>query len=384
LRSVRAVLAGSLVFGSVVMAWVIGDAVPASATAPSIVKCNAGGNLQTAINAASEGSTLIVHGTCTGNFTIAESLTLQGSGTLSGTGHDGPVLTINSGTAFLNNLTIENGNDTSSVGGGIFNSGVLTLRNSTVSDNTAIYGGGIWNQGTLTVTNSTVSGNTASVVGGGGGGILSYSGTSAITNSTVSGNTASVNGGGIYNYSSALTVTRSLVSDNGAPNGGGIFNYNQAPGTLTLINSSINKNTATEGGGGIYNLGTVTQPSTDKGGVSINGNTSGGNGGGFDNEGGTVTLPNAAVIRNSAVNGGGVYNDGGSAFSANNTSVNHNTATRDGGGIYNNGRLSLSPSVSVNFNTAASGGGIYTTVVLSPPVPAGDVAHNIPDNIVVV
>ena len=125
LRSVRAVLAGSLVFGSVVTAWVIGDAVPASATAPTIVKCNAGGNLQTAINSALPGSTLIVHGTCTGNFTIAQNLTLQGSGTLSGTGHNGPVLTINSGTASVDNLTIENGIDTSSVGGGIFNNGAL-------------------------------------------------------------------------------------------------------------------------------------------------------------------------------------------------------------------------------------------------------------------
>ena len=87
--------------------------------------------------------------------------------------------------------------------------------------------------------------------------------------------------------------------------------------------------------------------------MSINGNTSGGNGGGIDNEGGTVTLPNAAIIRNSAVNGGGVYNNGGSTFSASNTSVDHNTATSDGGGIYNNGgTLSLSSSVSVNSNTA--------------------------------
>jgi nitrous oxidase accessory protein NosD len=69
------------------------------------VNCNTGGNLQTAINAAAPGSTIAVHGTCTGNFTISENLTLQGSGTLSGTGSNGPVLTINSGTVSVNNLT---------------------------------------------------------------------------------------------------------------------------------------------------------------------------------------------------------------------------------------------------------------------------------------
>ena len=84
------------------------------------------------------------------------------------------------------------------------------------------------------------------------------------------------------------------------------------------------------------------------------------------------------------MNGGGVYNDGGSTLSVSDTSIKHNTATSDGGGIYDNGgTVSLTTSVSVNSNTAASGGGIYSTVVLSPPVPAGDVVHNIPDNIVV-
>ena len=79
-------LAGSLVFGTVVVGLVIGGEVPASATTPTAVNCNTGGNLQTAINAAAPGATLIVHGTCTGNFTISQNLTLQGSGTLSGTG----------------------------------------------------------------------------------------------------------------------------------------------------------------------------------------------------------------------------------------------------------------------------------------------------------
>ena len=44
--------------------------------------------------------------------------------------------------------------------------------------------------------------------------------------------------------------------------------------------------------------------------------------------------------------------------------------------------MSLTTSVSVTSNTAVSGGGIYSTVVLSPPVPAGVVKNNVPDNIV--
>ena len=116
--------------------------------------------------------------------------------------------------------------------------------------------------------------------------------------------------------------------------------------------------------------------------MSIDGNTSGGNGGGVDNEGGAHSSPMRPLNRNSAVFGGGVYNDGGSTFSSSDTSVNHNTTTGDGAGIYNNGgSVNLSSSVSINSNTAdADGGGIYSTVVLS--VPSGDVKYNIPDNLV--
>ena len=89
-------------------------------------------------------------------------------------------------------------------GGGIINSGTLTLMNSTVSGNhIAAFGlvatgtgGGIANSGTLTVTRSTISGNRASGSAGDsgeglGGGIANSGGTLTVTNSTISGNTAS-------------------------------------------------------------------------------------------------------------------------------------------------------------------------------------------------
>jgi predicted outer membrane repeat protein len=356
---------------------------PAGAT--TIVNCPSG-NLQEAINADVTDATIIVHGTCIGNFAISESLTLQGSGTLNGAG-TGTVLTINAGTVSLKNLTIEDGNSFNA--GGIVNGnpltgaggGALSVTNSTVSDN--LYGGIATYGGTLSVTNSTVSDNPAPYTAGytfAGGGIASSLATTTVRNSTVSDNSGYLVGGGIAAVGGTLSVTNSTVSDNsGAAYGGGIYNDS----TLTLSNSEVLNNTATDVGGGIFNYtgATVTQPSTDKGGVSINGNTSGGNGGGIDNEG-TVTFYNAAVNKNTAVDGGGIYNDAGSTLSLSDTSVNHNTASSYGGGIYNNGgAVSLTTSVSINSNTAdTDGGGIYSTVVLS--VPSGDVEHNHPDNTV--
>ena len=85
-------------------------------------------------------------------------------------------------------------------GGGVFNTGQLTLNNSTVSNNTASHGGGIYNCGgnlgdfdcpdnaTVTLNNSSVSNNVAT--NGNGGGILNdQQSVLALNRSTVSGNT---------------------------------------------------------------------------------------------------------------------------------------------------------------------------------------------------
>ena len=139
--------------------------------------------------------------------------------------------------ATISDLTIANGNTPGSKGGGVSNSGALTITNSTISGNAAAAGGGvagggggIYNTGALSVTKSTISGNTTSSGNGGGnGGGIYNTGTLNLTNSTISGNSA---GGGIF-Y------------------GGGIFNDNDIGGTVTITNGTISGNTAQYRGGGI-------------------------------------------------------------------------------------------------------------------------------------
>ena len=86
-------------------------------------------------------------------------------------------------------------------GGGIYNSGALTLINSTVSSNSARNGGGIYNSGTLTFVNSTVSGNSAAQ----GGGIYNDDGITNLFNVTITNNQADDKsggqgvGGGVFN-----------------------------------------------------------------------------------------------------------------------------------------------------------------------------------------
>src|SRR5262249_45724924 len=94
-----------------------------------------------------------------------------------------------------------------SAGGGIYNSGTLSLLACNVPHSTAGFesfaGGGIANTGTLTLTDCSVFNNTASR--GGGGGIFN-SKTLTLNHSAVSGNGALTGGAGIENANGG-TVT---------------------------------------------------------------------------------------------------------------------------------------------------------------------------------
>lgn len=146
------------------------------------------------------------------------------------------VFHIIAGTVELSGLTIRNGSP-DGAGGGIANSGDLTLINTLVSDNKAeCCGGGISNNATLTLNNSTVSSNTTihSRGSGAGGGIYNGGGTLILNSSTISGNSAVAFGGGIAN---------------------GTDGSGSRSGTLILNNSTVSGNSAVGFGGGIATLG---------------------------------------------------------------------------------------------------------------------------------
>ena len=157
------------------------------------------------------------------------------------------VVTVASGvTATIAGVTIENGySAVGTSGGGITNSGTLTLGDTTLQANTAQFGaGGVLNHGTLTVPSSTFLNN---VAGSSGGAVLNY-GTFTTEDSTYVGNSAASGGGVLYNSSSASvsTVTSSTI----------VAAAGQFNGVLTTGNGSL-----TEAGDvitGACVLGTVT------------------------------------------------------------------------------------------------------------------------------
>ena len=146
----------------------------------------------------------------------------------------------NAGTLIVTTSAIsENSLSDASTGGGIYSTSSLTVTNSTISGNTATdsNGGGIYHEGvrrTLTVNNSTISGNTARY----GGGIYSRLTLLTLVNSTISDNIASYQGGGIYSSTAGTLIMNSTISGNTAEGdayyggGGGIQHTSSSPLTV--------------------------------------------------------------------------------------------------------------------------------------------------------
>ena len=319
------------------------------------------GTLRQAISDAMDGDTIqFAAGLTTitltsGAINITKSLTISGPGagvlTVKRDSRAAPFqnFTINFGTTVsLSGLTISGG--AASFGGGISNSGTLTISNSIIAGND---GGGIFNGGnngaTLTISNSTISDN--SVPSDSGGGIFNYFGsTLTLINNTISGNSARY-GGGIFN-GGTLTISNNIITGNsgGDLGGAGISN---GGGTLTISNSTISDNSTLGGsGGGIWNTGKLMISNTT---ISGNSAINFGFGGGVLN-GGTATISNSTIAGNLAsLGGGGIINGG--TLTINNSTIYDNSTTYDyGGGIENQGTmLNLNSSIVAN-NTAPPGG----------------------------
>lgn len=184
-------------------------------------------------------------------------------------------------------------------GGGVASvaPGDVGIVGSTVSDNNAVVsGGGVWASGPIALRTSVVSGNTA---GGGAGGIdVAGAGVLTLVDSTVSDN-GGIGGGGVR---AASTLRGSTIAANRASFGGGIF---VPPGAvLEVVNSTVSGNTSTSDGGGLFVSGTVALFNVTVAANTADVDTSGsGNGGGLLNSLGSVTIRNTLLGGN--VDGGG-------------------------------------------------------------------------------
>ena len=172
----------------------------------------------------------------------------------------------NAGSLVLTDSNIY-GNSTTvngAVAGGINNveNATAAISRTIISHNSTVqYGGGIYNSGTLTVMDSNFITNNTDPTNAYGGAIANSSSGSLTVQGSLFENNSSSNGGAIFNENGgSLAVINSTFSGNSAVIGGAFFVRSTNPQTIT--NSTISGNTATTFTGGIDSLATITLRNT--------------------------------------------------------------------------------------------------------------------------
>ena len=277
-------------------------------------------------------------------------------------------------------------------GGGLYNTGKLTLSSSVFEDNKAINGGAVYTLYTgdnakhvVNISKSKFYNNTATTSGGA---VYVQSGKTIINKSTFgsqfgNGNSA-VNGGAIYNSGADTQIISSSFSQNYANKGGDIFNT----GTMTISKSTFGyapkKNYFSIG---VLNKWTVAGK-TDYSNVRDNFEgidivkipidelygSSAKQGGAIFNQANMI-INSSKFMYASAIEGGAIYNDENGTLTinksnfVNNSAKNKSTTPDDekvadsdlkGGAIYNKGNISIIKSTfDGNIAENGIGGGIY-------------------------
>ena len=361
-KKTKSLLVLSSLFFLLIIAW---QWLPLADASPALV-CEVPGDFGTIQAAVADPDCETINvgnGIFTENVTIDRMVTIAGQGAdhteVNGNASDSVFTMATEDLVTLKDLKITNGFADS--GGGISNvNGMVIIENSTISGNSASFrGGGIFNQSafgsaSMTIIDSVLSDNSAEVRGGG----LENEGDDAtvtIVDSTFDNNSAS-EGGGIYNLGT-VSIDNSLLNNNSATQGGGVYNS----GLFTSTNSTYIGNSAVEKGGGIHNVsgfGNVTVT------LSTLNDNSASEGGGIYNEGEEVAINESILEDNFAQWGAGIYNLEGSTATAANSTLSGNEADTEGGGIWNSGMMNL-------FNSTLSGNIVYHPIGTSSMLGGG-------------
>jgi VCBS repeat-containing protein/predicted outer membrane repeat protein len=251
-------------------------------------------------------------------------------------------------------------------GGAVHNTGILTVTGTVLADNgvlkrvrtcpgafvschighvTGGEGGGIWNSGQLTLIDSQISDNKAHNGGG-----ISNKGQMWVTDVVFSDNLANDFGGAIHSISLATDVlTRVTVSGNSALYGGGINTF----GEFAVRDSNFRNNSAVPGAG-----------LSDGGGLLIQ-------------DTGHGTISGTTFHGNTADLGGGLHVYSGGRLHLINSTISGNSASTMGGGIINrySGNLTLTHVTLTDNFSALAGGGLYAEyhpVVINNSIVAGN------------
>lgn len=285
----------------------------------------------------------------------------------------GGVYVGNNSDVTITDSTLE-GNTAASQGGAIvaYSGRNITLDNTTVKGNKAISGGAIHALGTaVTDTHITLENNTEFTGNNATSGAGIYAYTIAgnplqidILNSKINNNTATSYGGGIFAYNGVkVRADGADISGNTAANAGGLFLWNNS--SADLNNSEVSGNKATGNGGGVYIYDATCSLTTSNG--TVFRENSGYRGGGIFSSGGTVTVEDSTFEKNTATDdGGAIAATQNSSLTVRNSKVLENKAADTAGGILaEKSTLEVTDSI-IDGNRASVGGGLYIADIDAP------------------
>ncbi|HUE99837.1 MAG TPA: choice-of-anchor Q domain-containing protein [Anaerolineales bacterium] len=188
-----------------------------------------------------------------------------------------------------------------------------------------------------------------------GGGMYSSNGHPTLTNVTFSGNSASLGGGGMFNETGSDPILTNVVfSGNSVTSGDGGGMYNLSSSDPVLTNVIFSGNSASNHGGGMQNYNNSRPALTN---VIFSGNSATNHGGGMNNRSGShPTLTNTSFSGNSAQFGGGMYNFQSNPLLAN-VILWGNTASSSGPQIYNSTDFGTSATPVIRYSLVQGSGG---------------------------
>lgn len=253
-------------------------------------------------NTTAERGGAIYNDGCT--VTIANS-TLRSNRTLNSISQGGAIFNQTAGKLTVNQTLFQD--NQSPDGGGLFvaSNSTAALTGATLLANRGGYGGGLENSGVVTITHSLLDGN---IVTGSGGGLWNIDGSVVMKQTTVRNNRA-YEGGGVNSYGNAVELTNVNITDNIATgsHGGGIYH---GGGTLFVTNATISGNRANHAagnGGGVYHNSNDNLTLTN---VTLVNNWAGGFGGGLYHYARYAILTNVTITDNDAgLAGAAIYED---------------------------------------------------------------------------
>ena len=143
-----------------------------------------------------------------------------------------------------------------------------------------------------------------------------------------------VNGGTfIMRNGSTITGNTNALAGVGSDGGGAVY---ISAGTFEMTGGSISGNTASDGGGVLFDMFGARGRTFTMSGGTISGNIASENGGGVCLSGGLFNMTGGTISGNTASNGGGVYSVNGNVptFNMRGGIITGNTATSAGGGVY--------------------------------------------------